>query len=447
MELRDYLNIIKKRWIVIVAITLLVIAVILVYSFVQEPVYEAKATCMVSATLMGQSEYSAIQIIQQLLETFNKIAVSSPVLENASQRLKSTRSPSQLKQAITSKVILDTQLILVSAKDAEPVTAVLEANAAADSLIYFVNQNEGNGTYQIVKVESAAVPKSPVSPKPLRNAILGGFLGLLLGLGSAVVLESIDVSVKSKEELGKLLERPVLGEIPLSSNNSSGAVSDNAIEDSGILEPTRTLRTNIQYMDIDAKLRTILITSPSQGEGKTFISRQLAKAFAAGGKKVILVDADLRKTAHDSEKHAQGLTDAIIGTVDLGAVIKNTETEQVDLLLSGPFPPNPSELLGSEAMLKILDSLRASYEVVILDSSPIGMFSDPLVLASKVDGTLLVVESRNTSAESVKSAAQSLTGPNMNLLGAVLNKVKLNKRHNNYYYYYNSGRRRKRTKK
>src|SRR5450756_2333082 len=118
MELRDYLNIIKKRWIVIVAITLLVIAVVLVYSFVQEPVYEAKATCMVSATLSGQSEYSAIQIIQQLLETFNKIAVSSPVLENASQRLKSTRSPSQLKQAITSKVILDTQLILVSAKDA-----------------------------------------------------------------------------------------------------------------------------------------------------------------------------------------------------------------------------------------------------------------------------------------------------------------------------------------
>ena len=133
--------------------------------------------------------------------------------------------------------------------------------------------------------------------------------------------------------------------------------------------------------------------------------------------------------------------------MDLGAVIKNTETEQVDLLLSGPFPPNPSELLGSEAMLKILDSLRASYEVVILDSSPIGMFSDPLVLASKVDGTLLVVESRNTSAESVKSAAQSLTGPNMNLLGAVLNKVKLNKRHNNYYYYYNSSGRRKRTKK
>src|SRR5450756_1505839 len=116
MELRDYLNIIKKRWIVIVAITLLVIAVVLVYSFVQEPVYEAKATCMVSATLTGQGEYSANQIILQLLETMNNIAVSRPVLESTSSKLKSTRSFTELKHAITSKVLTDTQLIAISAK-------------------------------------------------------------------------------------------------------------------------------------------------------------------------------------------------------------------------------------------------------------------------------------------------------------------------------------------
>ena len=447
MELRDYLDVFKKRWIVIVAITVLVIAAVLVYSFYQEPVYEAKATCMVSATLTGQGEYSANQIILQLLETMNNIAVSRPVLESTSSKLKSTRSSTQLKHAITSKVLLDTQLIAISAKDSEPLTAMLEANAAADSLIEFVNRNEGNGTYKIEKVEPPTTPNSPISPKPLRNAILGGFLGLILGIGVAAVLESIDVSVKSTEELGQLLERPVLAEIPLSKESSTGAATENGVKDTGILEATRTMRTNLQYMDIQGNLCEILVTSPSMSEGKTFISKQLAKAFAASGKKVLLVDADLRKTEQDFESNAQGLTDTIIGNADLGAVIRKTETEQFDLLPSGPLPPNPSEMLDSEAMHKILDSLRSSYDIVIIDSSPIVTFSDPFVLASRADGTILVVEARSTSTESLKAATKLLSGPNINLLGAVLNKVKLGRRHNYYDYYYKSGRRKRRSKK
>ena len=162
------------------------------------------------------------------------------------------------------------------------------------------------------------------------------------------------------------------------------------------------MRTNLQYMDIQGNLRAILVTSPSVVEGKTFISKQLAKAFAASGKKVIMVDADLRKTEQDFESNAQGLTDTIIGNADLGAVIRNTETEQFDLLPSGPLPPNPSEMLDSEAMHKIFDSLRSSYDIVIIDSSPIVTFSDQLVLASRADGTVLVVEARSTSTESIK---------------------------------------------
>ena len=446
MELRDYLDFLKKRWIVIIAITILVIAVVLVYSFIQEPIYEAKATCMVSATLAGQGEYSAIQIIEQLLETIKNIAVSRPVLENTAGKLKSTRTIEELRTSVTSKLLSDTQLILISARDSEPLTAMLEANAAADSLIEFVNRNEGNSTYKIEKVEPPAKPVSPISPKPLRNGILGGILGLILGLAVAAVLEAVDVSVKSTEELSQVLERPVLAEIPLS-NDSSGAAAENGQGDSGILEATRTLRTNIQYMDIQRTLRVILVTSPSSREGKTFISKQLAKAFGASGKKVVLVDADLRRTEHMFEQNARGLTDMIIGNVSLEDVIGVSESEQFDLLPSGPLPPNPSELLDSEAMHKILDSLRSAYDFVIIDSSPIGMFSDPFVLASRADGTVLVVEARGTSTESLKSAIKLLSGPNINLLGAVLNKVKLSRRHNSYDYYYRSGQRKRRQKK
>lgn len=447
MEMRAYLDFFKKRWIVILIITLVAIAALLLYSFAQEPVYQAEATCMVSATLTGQGEYSAIQIIQQLLETINNIAVSRPVLDSTSSRLKSTRSYKELKHAVNSKVLTDTQLIVISAKDSEPLTAMLEANAAADSLIEFVSRDEGNGTYKIEKVEPATTPSSPVTPKPLRNAILGGFLGLILGIAVAAVLESIDVSVKSTEEIGQVLERPVLAEIPLSSESSTGSAVDNGLDDSGILEATRTLRTNIQYMDIQGNLRSILVTSPSSSEGKTFISRQLVKAFAASGKKVILVDADLRKVEHEFEKNTQGLTDTIIGNVDLQSAIRSSGTEQFDLLPSGPLPPNPSEMLDSQAMHNILDTLRSSYDIVIIDSSPIGMFSDPFVLASRADGTVLVVEARSTSTESLKAAIKLLSGSNIKLLGAVLNKVKLSKRHDYYDYYYKSGRHKRRSKK
>ena len=445
MELRDYVNIVKKRWIIIVAVTVFMIAGVLAYSFVQEPVYKAEATCMVSATVTGQDEYPAIQMIEKLLETINTIAVSRPVLENTSERLMNTRSLRQLQGNVSSRILMDTQLIIVSATDLEPLTAMLVANAATDSLIDFINQKEGSSTYKIEKVESATIPKSPISPKPVRNGILGAFLGLMLGFGCAALLEYLDVSVKSKEELEGLLERPVLAEIPFSNGGRTGQKTKDTPEDPGILEPTRTLRTNIQYMGIDATLRTILVTSPSLGEGKSFISEQLARAFAAGGKKVILVDADLRKPGH-ADVHSKGITDVMIGSVDLAGTVDKTETDGLWLLHSGPLPPNPSELLDSAAMQGILDSLKTTYDVVIIDSCPIGMFSDPLVLASRVDGTLLVVEARSTSVESLENATQLLSGPNMKLLGAVLNKVKLRKHHYDYYYYESRGRK-KRLKK
>ena len=440
MELTDYLNILRKRWIVIVAITVVVVAGVLAFSFLQKKVYEAKATSMVSATTTIADQYSAVQIIEQLLQTINNIAVSRSVLEDASTRLDKRVSANQLQGAIKSQVLLDTQLIVTAARDENPTMAMLEANAAADSLRDFVNKKAGNdGPYKIEKVDRALTPNSPISPKPRRNAILGGFLGLILGIAVAAVLESIDVSVKSKDELSQILELPVLAEIPLSSDDSVAPNAKNIPGDPGILEQTRTLRTNIQYMDLDSNLRIILITSPNLGEGKTFISSQLARAFVASGKKVILVDADLRKVKHGADHaHSPGLTDVIMRTVDIKEVLQKKETDGFWLLPSGVLPPNPSELLDSASMRDILDSLRTDFHVVIVDSSPIGIFSDPLALASKADGTILVAGAGSTSTESLKSARDLLTGPNINLLGSVLNKVKASKRQAYYYYHYYS---------
>ncbi len=436
MQLRDYLGIVKKRWFVIVGMTVLVLLIVLIWSFMQNPTYKAEATLMVSAVSTNPDQLSAIQTIQQLLETIRKIATARPVLQAASDSLGGERSVDELTNAISSQVLTDTQLIKISASDGDATYAMLEANATAGALIDFVKKNEGDTpNYQIQKIEPALVPTSPVSPKPLRNGILGGLIGLVLGCIGAAVLESLDVSVKSKDEVANLTDKPVLGEIPLFKNGKLASAGRNGSKDPGILEQTRTLRTNIQYLNIKSNLRVILVTSPRLGEGKSFVSMQLGRAFAAQGKRTVLIDADLRKVDAQLVGQAQrGLTDLIMGTVDLKDVLRATDMQLLRFLPSGPLPPNPSELLDSTSMQNVLAGLRKECDAVIIDTCPIDMFSDPLVLSPKSDGVILVVAARESNIDSIKTAIQLLSGPNINLLGSVLNKTKKSK-HQDYYYY------------
>ena len=193
MEPRDLFGALKKRWVLIVVIAVVVVGGVLVFSWDQTPVYEASATCMVSAAVTGVDQYAAVQVIEQLLQTIDKIAVTRPVLIEASTKLNNKVSSNQLENAVSSEVLPNTQIIVIHAKDTKAATAVLEANAVADSLIsYFDQQNGNNGSYKIVKVESAVAPTSPISPKPVRNGVIGVFLGLLLGVASALVVESIN---------------------------------------------------------------------------------------------------------------------------------------------------------------------------------------------------------------------------------------------------------------
>ncbi len=440
MQLRDFFGFLRKRWWVIVVIMIPVIAGALLLSLVQNPTYEAKATCMVSANTGTTDQFSAIQIIEQLLHTINKMTTSQPVLEATSGRMDFTKTPEQLKKTISSQVLTDTQLIVISAKDRSAETSMVEANAAAESLIEFVNQQAGtNGTYKVVEVEMALIPTSPVSPKPWLNGVLGLVIGLVLGFTGAAIVENLDVSIKTKEELSSLQTKPVLGELPLFKNgtlrNGSGSSRQDDGKDTGILEQTRTVRTNIQYLNLKNNLRVFLVTSPSLGEGKSFVSMQLARAFAAQGKRTVLVDADLRKPETHSGQAQRGLTDLIMGTVDLPEVLRATDMQLLRFLPSGPLPPNPSELLDSASMQDILGRLRKECDAVIIDTCPIDIFSDPLVLASKADGVILVVAARETSIDSIKTATDALSGPNINLLGTVLNKAK-KAPHQDYYYYY-----------
>ncbi|MDU1055287.1 CpsD/CapB family tyrosine-protein kinase [Clostridium baratii] len=201
-------------------------------------------------------------------------------------------------------------------------------------------------------------------------------------------------------------------------------------------ESYRILRTNIMYSSFDKKIKRILVTSSEPGEGKSTTSGNLALAFAQDEKKVILIDCDLRKPSLHKKfriSNNRGLSDVIIDRDKLNKCIQK-RTEYLDVLTAGKIPPNPSEMLGSQAMSSLLDELSNLYDVIILDSPPVLAVTDAQILSTKVDGTVLVVRAEKTKKDTVLAAKGVLDKVNANILGTVLNGGDKNK--DNYYYYY-----------
>ncbi len=194
-----------------------------------------------------------------------------------------------------------------------------------------------------------------------------------------------------------------------------------------ISESFRTLRTNIQYSNIDDEIKSLLITSSVPEEGKSTIAANLAISTGYTGKRILIIDCDLRKpTMHKKFgiSNLKGLTNALIGETQLKEVIyRGGELETLHILTSGPIPPNPSELLGSKKMQDLLGSLKDEYDMVIIDSPPVGLVTDAAILSTKVDGVLLVTAAGKTEIEVIKRSQGLLEKVKANIIGVILNKV------------------------
>jgi len=205
---------------------------------------------------------------------------------------------------------------------------------------------------------------------------------------------------------------------------------------SPISEQYRTIRTNIQFSAVDQNLQTLLVTSSNPSEGKSSTTANLGLVFAQQGKKVLIVDADLRKpTVHYTFRvdNRIGLSNVLVGDEDIFDAIEASEENGLDILSSGPIPPNPSELLGSNAMRQLIEKAKEYYDFIIFDTPPVLAVTDAQVLANAVDGSLLVVRSKSTDRETALKAKELLEPAKAKLLGAVLNDKLVNKSH--YYYY------------
>jgi len=293
-------------------------------------------------------------------------------------------------------------------------------------------------TPNVVQVERAAASNVPVQAGPLRYVIMGALLGLLLTGTLAFTLEYLDDTLKTPQDVANVLGLPVVGYVVNESamEKSEGMPFVTSNPRSPMAETFRTLRTNLEFASVDKPLKTILITSPGSGEGKTTVATNLAAVMAQANKRVILLEGDLRRPrVHRAlgMSNQIGLSDVFRGQMDIRDVARYSKVKDLAAITSGSLPPNPAELLGSARMVQILARLVESASVVIIDSPPF-VVSDATVLSAKVDGVLLVIQPGRTHAEAARAMLAQLERAGAHVVGVVMNRVP--RKNANYYGYY-----------
>ena len=318
-----------------------------------------------------------------------------------------------------------------AAQDAELVTLedrLVSLRATYATLLSYASGREPN---LLSVVEPAVAPPEPISPRPLLNTLLAAVLGLLAAAGIAFVAVYLDDSVKDPAAVQDAAGLSTLGTIArMTGGKGRSEIYRLAVllyPRSAIAEAYRTLRANIEFASVDAPIRTILVTSSIPGEGKTVTAANLAAVFAQAGRRVLLVDADLRKPgvhALFDLPNSSGLTTILRNSeANLDAIAHPTEQEGLRVLTTGPLPPNPAELLGSQRMRMVLERLQDAADLVVFDSPPLLAVTDAAVLSSFLDGTLLVIDAKRSRRRAVRPAKDALTRAGANVFGVVLNRV------------------------
>jgi len=300
---------------------------------------------------------------------------------------------------------------------------------------------EAQSSSGIVQQDTALPNNVPISPKPVRDTVVAVVIGLLIAIGGVILIEFLDDSIRDPDEITRRWGVPVLATIISYPHDKNSLITAKQPR-SPITEAFRSLRTNLQFASIDQPLHTILVTSPSPEDGKTTVAANLASVIAQGGRRAIIMDADLRRPRVHKLFHVSnrsGLSGQFIHTQDLlNGSIKSTEIDGLYVMTSGHLPPNPSELLGSIRLPEILNELSSHFDSVILDAPPLLMVTDALVLAPRVDGVLVVIKPSITKRAALKNLLEQLHQVNAKVLGVVLNNVKINQSHYyNYHGYYN----------
>lgn len=433
MELRDYVRVLHRNWILILVLLILGLAGGAGYAALQQPKYVASTQLYVSVRTEGAATGDLVQgttFARQMVTSYVDVVGTALVLEPVIEELDLDDSVSGLSSRITATTPLNTVLIDVSVTDGDPEQAAAIANAVAASFQKAVQTTleqpateEAVSPVRITVTEPAVASSTPTSPNVRLLIILGGVIGLALGLAVAMLRTVLDNRIHTLHDIETLTDRPVLGGIAFDPDAPKRPLIVHADPRSPRAESFRSLRTNLQFLDLDSGPRIFVVSSAGPGEGKSTTTANLAIALAETGARVALIDGDLRLPRvadYLAIEGGVGLTDVLIGRVDVADALQKWGTTDLYVLPSGQIPPNPSELLGSAAMDQVLASLGEYFDYVLIDAPPLLLVTDAAVVGSKTRGVIIAAASGKTKKQELSGALRALETAGVQMLGIVV---------------------------
>ncbi len=430
MTLHQFLGALRSRWLTVLASVLVVLIAAILTTLLTTPLYQASTRLFVSST-GGQSisdSYQGNRLSQDRVASYAEIIRGETLALRTIDRLNLDMSAAALRGKIEATSKADTVLINVMVTDASPVRARDLANALSDEFVVMVRELETPSPgvrpdARVVVEQRASIPESPVTPKKKINIALGLSAGLVLGIGLALLREMLDNTVKDRENLEQITGVGLVGSVPLDKGRREQPAISFDTDNSAIAEAFRKIRTNLQFLAVDNPPRVIVVTSSAPSEGKTTTAINIALALAEAEHDVVLVDGDMRRPSlakYLDLVSSVGFSTVLSGAASLADVLQATKYPHLTVLAAGATPPNPSELLGSQAAGKVLNDLRSQFDYVIIDSSPLLAVTDGAILATQADGTLLIARFGETKRDQLAHTVGILNDVGATLLGSVI---------------------------
>ncbi len=442
IDLKELLNYGLKKVKIFLIILASVIGLGSIYTlFLQKPTYQSYATIVLGSNESKTITQSDVNLNKNLVDSYTEIVKSRLVLDQVNEELNYGYSYGELAGKISVSDVNNTEIIKISVTESTPVRAKDIANTTAE-----IFTKEVKPIYKIDNItilDRAIENDKPSNAGLLKQEIIYTLIGAFLGAGTIFVMFYFDRSVKTAEQVESATKLPILGQIRKTSRNlDKNELIVKTNPKSNISEDIRTVRTNLQFSLASNKAQTVLITSSNPQEGKSFTSSNLAVAMAQSGKSTLVVDCDLRLgRVHEifDITNSAGLSNMLADhkTAKFVDYAHKTKIKNLAIITRGTVPPNPSELLNSADMERFIKTVKRHFDYIIFDGAPVNGLSDSLVVAKKVDKTIVVCSTNTTTIDELSKAIKSLSTIDAKVAGVVLNRV-VDKKNKKYGYYTNS---------
>jgi polysaccharide biosynthesis transport protein len=429
MEIGDYARIFRRNWLLILAFFLLGLGAAGAYCVVQPAQYQSTAKVFVStqtASNVNDLTQGALYT-QQAIKSYANVATAPIVLEPVIDRLGLDMTATELAEKVSCEVSLETVVLQITARDQSPAVAAGIANAISARLADVVDEltptNQGEvSPVRITEIQGATAPLEPVTPNVRMALLVGAVAGLVIGCGLAVLRETTNTRIRGRRDIELATGQPVIGAIPFDPKAKTAPIATLG-DRAGRFEAIESLSTNIEFSGTHSRPRSLVVTSPRDGVGKTTTVANLAVSMAATGATVVLVDADLRRSELRDlvpVGDGQGLAEVLAGRCSLQSALVWWPAGGVTVLHAGGPVGNPSALVRSDAMAQLMEELADRFETVIYDAPPLLPDSGAAILSRRTDGAILLCAAGRSRRAELTDALERLRMVNATVFGIVV---------------------------